>query len=245
MSPPSKNNPVDILCSGAFINALRRIAEPLEAASGRSLHIVQGSSRTCGSNAIPVRLAAGERCDVVILFDEAIDRLSEKSLVHSGSKVSIAESYVGVCVNKAAPAACIDTVEQLREVILGASNIAYSSSSSGDYVSRELFHKLGIEDQVSERAFRVDGERVGDVVARGDATLGFQQMSELVDVAGVTVLGAVPAPVQKITLLSAAVASASADPAAAGLVIQHLLNCATAEALASAGLRPAARSETP
>jgi molybdate transport system substrate-binding protein len=136
----------------------------------------------------------------------------------------------------------ISSVEALRSTLLAARSIAYSDSGSGTYLSTTLFPKLGIADEVAGKSRKVrgppSGEPVAAVVARGEAEIGFQQVSELIHVPGITFVGALPAEVQPVTLFAAALASTVQQPQAASALIRFLASPEAAPAIAKAGLKP-------
>src|SRR5260370_21465213 len=150
--------------------------------------------------AIPPRLARGETADVVILDGGAADELGRRGLVRAGSKVELARSLIGMVVRAGAAKPDIGSVEAFRSTLLAAKSIAYSDSGSGTYLSTTMFQKLGIADQVAGKSRKVrgppSGEPVAAVVARGEVEIGFQQVSELLHVPGVTFVGAIPAELQ-------------------------------------------------
>jgi molybdate transport system substrate-binding protein len=129
-------------------------------------------------------------------------------------------------------------VDALRRTLLEAKSIAYSGSVSGLYLSSELFPRLGIADQIMPKSKRIDGERVAAVVARGEAEIGFQQISELLPVAGIDYVGPLPPEVQRVTIFSAGVAASSRAPAAARALIRFLASPAAAAAILKSGLEP-------
>ena len=113
------------------------------------------------------------------------------------SRIDLARSSIGMAVRAGAPKPDISSVEALKRTLLQAKSIAYSASVSGRYLSTELFPRLGIADQVMGKSRRIEGERVGDVVARGEAEIGFQQISELLPVRGIDYVGPLPPEVQR------------------------------------------------
>src|ERR1700752_2743187 len=128
-----------------------------------------------------------------------------------------------MAVRKGAPKADIGTVDALKRTLLQAKSIAYSASVSGDYLSTELLQRLGIADQVLGKCRRIEGgERVGAVVARGEAEMGFQQMSELLPVPGIDHVTPLPPEVQKVSVFSAGVAASTSDSDAARGIVRFL-----------------------
>jgi len=194
--------------------------------------------------AIPARLARGEPADVVILDGGAADELAKKGLVRAASKVELARSQIGVVVRAGAAKPDIGTVDAFRKTLLAAKSIAYSDSGSGTYLSTVLFAKLGVADQVTGKSRKVrgppSGEPVAAVVARGEAEIGFQQVSELIHVAGVTFVGVIPAELQPGFSFAGAVTTAAREPEAAAALIKFLASPHAAPALQKAGLAPPA-----
>ncbi len=126
----------------------------------------------------------------------------------------------------------------LRQVLLGASAIAYSSSASGVYVSRVLFARLGIAEQIAGKAKMSAGTPVGELVARGEADVGFQQMSELLPVAGIIVLGPIPESLQQITVFAAGLSATVQAPDASRQLVAFLVSNAARPTILECGLEP-------
>ena len=160
--------------------------------------------------------------------------------VVAGSQVDLVRSSIGFAVKTGAPRPDISTVEALKRTLLASPSIAYSASASGTYYETELLKNLGIEAQVKPKSRRILSERVGTVVARGDAALGLQQVSELLPIAGIDYIGPLPVEVQRVTVFSAGVATGSKQPAAAAELIRYLASPAAAPTIAKTGLEPVA-----
>ena len=191
-----------------------------------------------GSDSIPSRLERGEAVDVVIVADDALEQLIKDGRVIAGSRVDLARSSIGMAVRAGAPKPDISSVDALKRTLLQAKSIAYSASVSGLYLSTELFQRLGIADQVMRKSRRIDRERVGAVVARGEAEIGFQQISELLPEPGIDYVGPLPPEVQRVTVYSAGVAAASRNAIAARALIRFLASSAAAKTVAKSGLEP-------
>ena len=177
---------IKVLTSGAFAAAHLALGPQFERSSSHK--VVTGATSTgVGTESIASRLQRGEPADVVILASDAIDDLIAKGLLVSGSKVDLARSAIGMAVRSGARKPDIRTVDGLKRALLDAKSIAYSASVSGVYLSNELFPRLGIAEQIKGKTQRIERERVGAVVARGEAEIGFQQISELLPIAGIDV----------------------------------------------------------
>jgi molybdate transport system substrate-binding protein len=191
---------ITVMSSGAMSAALRELMPAFERASGSTLTVVSGGSVAGAADSIPDRLQRGERADVVIMAAAGIDDLAKAGHLVAGSRVDLARSSIGLAVRAGAPKPDIGSVDALRRALLAAKSVAYSASVSGVYISTELFQRLGIAAEMRSKSRKVDGEPVGAVVSRGEAELGFQQISELRPVPGVEVVGPLPADVQRVTV---------------------------------------------
>jgi molybdate transport system substrate-binding protein len=233
---------IKVLISGGFYEAYEKLVPKFEAATGHKVETARGPSMGDTPQAIPNRLARGEPADVVIMVGYALDNLAGKGQVDPASRVPLAESLIAAAVREGAPRPDISTVEAFKKSLLEAKSIAYSDSASGVYISTELFARLGVLDQVKNKARKIPAEPVGRVVARGEAELGFQQMSELKAVQGITIIGPIPPEAQKVTLFAAGVASVSKEPQAAKQLIAYLASAEAADIVRETGLRPLAAS---
>jgi molybdate transport system substrate-binding protein len=227
---------VKVMNSGGFSSAYKALQPKFEAASGHTLSTAWGPSMGASPEAIPNRLARGESADVVIMVGYALDELIRKGVVIADSKVDLADSRIGVAVKSGAPKPDIATVDGLRAALLEAKSIAYSDSASGVYVERELFRKLGIEDQVKSKAKKVERTPVAEMVAKGEYEIGFQQVSELLPVAGAEFVARIPEAVQYVTTFSAGVPVAAPHPDAARALIRYLASPAARDDIVKSGL---------
>src|SRR5437773_2064925 len=202
----------------------------------------RGPTRGGSPESIPTRLARGEAADVVILDGGSADELARRGLVQAGSKILLARSLVGMVVRAGAGKPDIRSVEAFRKVLLAVKSIAYSDSASGIYLSTTLFATLGVADQVVGKSRKVrgppSGEPVAAVVARGEAEIGFQQVSELIHVPGVSFVGAIPAELQPGFSFAGALTSNARQPEAGSALLRFLAAPAAAPAILKAGLTP-------
>ena len=233
---------VHVMISAGFFKVYAELGPAFERASGHRLVTTRGPSMGDSPEAIPARLARGEQADVVIMDGHAADELAKRGSVRPASKVELARSQVGMVVRAGAPKPDIGSVEAFRQVLLSAKSIAYSDSGSGTYLSGTLFAKLGVADQVLPKSRKVrgppSGEPVAAVVARGEAEIGFQQVSELIHVAGVTFVGALPAELQPGFSFAGAVTVTARQPEAAAALLRFLASPEAAPVLVKAGLAP-------
>jgi molybdate transport system substrate-binding protein len=154
--------------------------------------------------------------------------------------VDLARSGIGVVVKQGAPHPDISTVDALKKVLLAAKSVAYSDSASGVYIQNEMFKKMGIEADMAGKARMIPAEPVGGVVARGDAEIGFQQISELKPIKGIDLLGPLPPEVQQYTIFSAGIVSGSGQTEAATALLHFFASPEAATAIIDSGLEPMA-----
>ncbi len=231
---------VRVMISGGLSSAYKKLVPEFEKATGHKVLTAYGPSMGTTENAIPVRLARGEPVDVLIMVGYALGQLVEQGKVIPASRVDMVNSPIGVAVKSGSPKPDIATPEALSKALIAAKSVVYSDSASGVYVQNEMFKKLGIEEQMKGKARMVPAEPVAEVVARGEAEIGFQQMSELMAVHGVDVVGVIPDAVQKITVFSAGVSATSKEPDAGKALIQFLMAPANAPVIVKSGLFPIA-----
>lgn len=230
---------VTVMISGGFLSTFQALLPGFEAATGDHVTTVPGPSMGTTANAIPVRLSRGEPDDVLVMVGYALDALVKDGQAAPGSKVDIALSPIGMAVRAGSPAPDISTVDKLRQVLLGARSVAYSDSASGVYIERELFRKLGIQAEMAGRARMIPATPVGEIVARGEAELGFQQVAELLPVPGITFAGRIPDEVQDLTVYSAGLSAHAAHPEEGRKLIQYLAAPAARPVLERMGLMAA------
>jgi molybdate transport system substrate-binding protein len=228
---------IRVMTSGAFTAAYLELAGEFQRREGHRL-ITEATSMGTGETSIEARLARGEAIDVVIVAADSLDELIGRGLVAKGSRVDLARSAIGMAVRAGAPKPDISTLEAFKRTLLAASSVAYSASVSGTYLTTELFQKLGIADQVLPKSRRVVGERVGAVIARGEAEIGFQQVSELLPVPGIDYVGPLPEGAQRVTVFSAGLGAAGRSRTAARAFIQFLASAAAVETIRKTALEP-------
>jgi molybdate transport system substrate-binding protein len=239
IASPVAADEIKVMASGAFTAAYLEVVPEFERATGHKVVTSFGASMGNAPDSIPNRLRRGESVDVVILVSSALKDLIGQGRVVAGSRVDLARSGIGMAVRAGAPRPDISSVDALTRTLLQASSIAYSASASGVYVSTELFPRLGIADQVKAKSRRIDSERVGAVVARGEAEIGFQQISELLPIAGIEYVGPLPPEVQSISVVSAGVAAGATSRDAGKALIAFLASAAVLPAIRKSGLEPA------
>jgi molybdate transport system substrate-binding protein len=182
------------------------------------------------------RVAAGEAFDFVVLAQGAIDTLARDGHVDPASRVTLAHASMAMAVAEHVDVPAMDTPDAVREAVLGAPRIAYSTGPSGHHLL-ELLARWGIAERVATRLVQAPpGVSVASVIARGDAAIGFQQASELVGVAGIRVAGVLPAAIAATTAFSGAVCRASRQPSRARAVLAYFVSDEAAAARPRYGL---------
>jgi molybdate transport system substrate-binding protein len=225
-----------VMTSGAFTAAHLALVPQLEKLTGKKV-VTATTSVGTGETSIPNRLKRGEIADLVIVADALMQQLIEEKLVENEGCEPVARSSIGIAVRAGTPKPDLSTVEGLKRTLLDAKCIAYSASVSGQYLTQELLQKLGIADQVLGKCrFVGGGERTGAVVARGDADIAFQQISELLPVPGIAHITPLPPDVQKTSAFSAGVGGTARNPELARSVIRFLRTPEAAPAIRQSGL---------
>ncbi|MES2115034.1 MAG: substrate-binding domain-containing protein [Pseudomonadota bacterium] len=229
---------IDVMNSGGFSAAYKALQPKFEAATGHTLHTAWGPSMGKSPEAIPQRLARGEPADVVIMVAYALDGLIKQGQIDPASRTELADSRIGMAVRQGHAVPDIATVDGLKQTMLAASSIGYSDSASGVYIERELLRKLGIEDQVKGKARMIEKTPVAKLVASGELELGFQQVSEILPVPGVTLAGKLPEQVQSVTVFAAGIPVHARHPEAARALIGYLASPAAQADVRASGMDP-------
>jgi len=229
---------VRVMISGGLTAAYKALVPEFERATGHTVLTAYGPSMGTTQNAIPVRLERGEPVDVLIMVGYALGDLAKQGKVVPDSRVDLVKSPIGVAVKSGAPKPDISSAETLKRALLAAKSVAYSDSASGVYVSTEMFGKLGIADEMKDKARKIPATPVAEIVARGDAEIGFQQISELLPIAGVDIVGPLPPELQKITTFSAGIATLSKEPDAGKALIKFLASPAASAVIVKSGMEP-------
>jgi len=185
------------------------------------------------------KLAAGERADVVVVIVDSMDRLVEQGLVDPASRVELAHSRLGLAVPAGAPHPDISTMEAFTQALLGARSIAYSMGGASGIYFRALIERLGIAEAVNAKATTIPAGFTAEKLVTGEADLAVQQVSELMVVPGVEIIGRFPEEVQQVTSFSAAIMRGCAQVADAERLMRYLTGDRAAEAYRASGVDPA------
>jgi molybdate transport system substrate-binding protein len=183
-------------------------------------------------------IKGGETADVVILTGPALDELAKQGSVVQGSRADLASTGIGVCVRRGAPRPDISTLDAFKRALLDAKSVAHTTTGQSGVYFSGLIERLGIGPQVRAKARTQPGGIVGETVARGDAEIGIQQISEIYAASGADLVGPFPAEVQKLTVFSAGLFAGTRQEEAAKSLIQFLKTPASARVMKAKGLEP-------
>jgi molybdate transport system substrate-binding protein len=225
-----------VMISGGFSAAYERLAPPYAKSHGDTLETISGPSMGKAPQAIPNRLARGEQADVVIMVGYALDELIKQGAVDPASRVELADSRIGMVIKAGSEKPAIDTDAALKEVLLHAKSVAYSDSASGVYVEKELFKKLGIQQEVGPKGKMIERTPVASVVAKGDYQVGLQQVAELLPIPGVTFVGKIPEDVQSVTRFAAGIPRNAQHPQEAKALLDYLASTQVQQQVQATGL---------
>jgi len=217
----------------AVRHVLAELTADYEQQSGQRVTIV-----TVGGVDAAKRVEGGEAFDIVVLAADAIERLAARRLLVPDGRIDFARSGVAIAVAAGAKPPDISSEAAVREAVLRSRRIGYSTGPSGVHLLR-LFERWGIADRMAPRSLQAPpGVPVATLVARGDVELGFQQLSELIDVPGIDVIGPLPPEIQAVTIFSGAACTASTRPAAASALLSFLASRKADAAKHRFGLEP-------
>jgi molybdate transport system substrate-binding protein len=224
---------IRVIAPNAVKEAIVEIAVRFERDTSHRVSFVWG-----GSEAISRRVGDGEAFDVVVNTAPGIDRLAQDGRLVAATRNDFARSAVAAAVRAGLPRPDISSVDALRRALLAADSIAISSGASGRYLE-QLFQRLGVAEQVKPKLRQPpSGAQIGDMLARGEAALGFQQVTELVHAKGIEYLGPLPAELQGYTVWSSALHTSASEPEAARAFIRSLSAPAAAGPMRATGLEP-------
>ena len=219
----------------AMSPALKALASEFEKSSGHKLVLNFGTAGQVKS-----RVEAGESVDLVITAAAAIDDLIKQGKVASGSRVDIAKVGIGVAVRSGAPKPDISTTEAFKQTLIAAKSIARGDPAAGGaagvHVARVL-ERLGIDAEVKAKSKLATGPAIAEIAAKGDAEIAITQISEIVPVPGVDLVGPLPSELQNMTVFAAGVSANATEPDAARALIKFLTGPGSAE-IRKSGMEP-------
>jgi len=225
---------MEILCTNGVKSVMLDLIPAFERAGNTKVATTWGST-----NALLKDLESGAGGDVAILTAEAIDALIKQGKAVAGSRVDLARSGIGVAVRKGAKRPDIASPEALKRALLAAKSVAHSKTGLSGIYFPTVLSRLGIANQMTSKIVIPDpGTPVGEVVAKGDADIGIQQISELLPVPGIDIVGPLPEPLQKITIFSGGVLTAANEPDGAAALLKFVA-AESPRLLEQKGLEPA------
>jgi molybdate transport system substrate-binding protein len=233
---------LQLLCAGAMHPIIDALARELERIAARPV-----AARFASSGGVKARVLAGEQADVVITTAAAMDELAQNERIVPLTAKPVARSAIGLAVRTGAPKPDIGSVEAFQRALREARSIAIADpvtgSPSGNHLLAVLA-RLGMAAELQDRIKWVGGGAggvvvVGEVVAKGEADIGLQQIAEFLSVPGLDLVGALPAELQHVTVFSAAVAEAAADAAAARRVVEYFGSPHAVAVIRAKGMEPA------
>lgn len=223
-----------VLCT----NGVKAVTAELIPAVGRTIglpvHVDYGST-----NLLMDKIGGGETGDLAVLSAEAIDGLIGTGVLQKGSRTDLARSSIGVAVRSGMVGPDIGTVDALKAALLAAKSVIYSKTGISGVYMPKMLAKLGIADQIAPKAVYPSHGTVGEALARGEAELALQQISELLPVPGIKVVGPLPGPVQLVTVFSAGIFSSATEPRAARMLVEQLTASEARMLYTAKGLEPA------
>jgi molybdate transport system substrate-binding protein len=229
-------NEFRVMTSGVFTGAYLALVPALEAFTGKKIVTVTTSIGT-GENSIPARLKRSEPVDLVIVAEPNMHNFVEAGYVLADTRTLIAKSSAAIAVGAGSPPPDASSPAALKRTFLQAKCIAYSASESGKYLTTQLYHKLGIANECLPKSrFVGNGERTGAIVARGEADLAFQQISELRPVQGIAHITALPSELQSTVWVTVGVPVWSGDVELAHSVVRFLASVDAVPAIEQSGL---------
>jgi molybdate transport system substrate-binding protein len=191
------------------------------------------------TNMLMDEIRKGATGDLAILTDEAIDGLIGEGKMMAGSRVDLARSAIGIAVRDGAPKPDIGSAAALKQALLSARTISYSKTGISGVYFPTVLERLGIAEQVASKVLiPPSGVPVGEVVAKGDAEIGVQQISELLPVPGIEIVGPLPAELQKVTVFSAGLFTDASEPQAAKAMVAMLTSPAARPVYQRKGMEP-------
>jgi molybdate transport system substrate-binding protein len=219
--------------------ATRRLLADLVAAFGQAAPEQRVTVESMGGVEAAKRIAAGEPFDGVVLAAGALETLAAQGHVVPGSRVDLVKSPMAIAVRSGAPRPAIGTEDDVKQAVLAARRIGYSTGPSGDHLLG-LLNRWGIAAALKDRLVQArPGIPVGSLVVNGEVEIGFQQLSELLYVDGIDVLGLLPAAIEGTTTFAACVTQASTRPDRTRAVLEFMASPAVAAIKREHGMEPA------
>ena len=239
--PAAASAQLKVLISGGFTGAYEQLLPEFERTSGIKVTTGSGSSQGTGPQTIGAQLARGVRADVVILSREGLNQLIAANRIAAGSDADLARASLGVAVRARTSKPDVSTVEAFKQVLLKAKTVAVPGSTSGIWLTTDLFPRLGIAEKINVKMTPRGTDATG-MVAAGDADLAVMPVSEIVRATGVDFAGTIPSEIQLVQVFSAAVVAGSREIEDSKRLIEFLASARASEAIRNSGMEPLAIS---
>ena len=228
---------VKVIMSGGFTTPYRLVLPEFERTTGITITTGSGASQGKGPETIGAQLRRGVPADVVIMSREGLNDLIAEGRIAAGTDVDLAQTPVGVAVRSGAPKPDVSTADAFKRTLLNAKSIVIPGSTSGIYLATELFPRLGVPSKAVKTTAR--GAEAASIVASGEAELALLPVSEILHVAGIDFVGAIPSAFQFVSVFSAAVVMGSKEVEASKRLIAFLASEKARAAIKNAGMEPA------
>ena len=225
---------ITVMTSGGFAAPLKAALPDFEKSSGISVTVILGKSQGAGPDTIAAQLGRGVAADVVILSREGLNDLIANNRIAAHSDADLAKTPIGMAVKAGAPKPDISTVEAFKHTLLQARSITYPSSTTGIYMATKLFPQLGIAKEMAAKSSNAGVA----AVAKGDAELAIQPVSEVLNVPGTDFVGIIPQQIQYISVFSAALTANSHLSDQARQLISFLASPKAVDAIRASGMEP-------
>ena len=226
-----------VLISGGFTGAYKQLVPEFEGTTGINVTTGSGSSQGTGPQTIGAQLARGVAADVVILSRDGLNELIAANRIAAGTDVDLARTPLGVAVRTGAPKPDVSTVDAFKRAMMNAKAVAVPGSTSGIYLTTDLFPRLGIAEKVNVKV-TPRGTGATDMVAAGEADIAVMPVSELLRAAGVDFAGQIPAEIQLVQVFAAAVVAGSRELEASRRLIEFLASERASGAIKNSGMEP-------
>jgi len=231
---------LNVMISAGFSPAYRDVLPEFERTTGIAVTTASAASQGTGSNTIGAQLRRGAHADVVILAREGLDELIADGRIVRGTEMDLAQVPLGIAMRAGMPKPDIRTIDGLKRTLLSARLIVVASSS-GIYLLKEIFPKLGIADRITVKVMERSAEATA-MVAAGHADIAVLPVSAFSNVAGIEFVGKVPEDAQLVLVFTAAIVSGSKQPDAAKRLIDFLVSERSSAAIARSGMEPVGKS---
>lgn len=224
---------IKVLSSNGVKTVLEELAPQFEKATGHKVVF-----RFAPAAELKAQIEQGEAFDVTILTAAAIDDLVKQGKLDAATRADVARSGAGVAIRKGAPKPDIATADAFKRTLLAAKSIAYVGQGATGANMRRIFERFGIAEEMKAKTKLLSGISAADAVAKGEAELGFTQISEILPVEGAELAGPLPPEVQVYTVFPAAVGTSAREPAAAQTLIKFLTAPGAAPVIKTKGMEP-------